>query len=139
MTSIARMLPETMTAPENGAPLRRGTRPFEVRYKGESITVDLPGYYPDGAGEGVHVGDDMGVADAALRDLKEKIDGVPSPKTIHNLRKKLDLSQREAGALLKVGESAFDKYERGLIEPSGPTCQLMRLLDRHPELIDELR
>jgi len=52
---------------------------------------------------------------------------------------KLKLSQREAGGLLKVGQSAFSKYERGLVEPSGPTSQLLRLLDHHPELIDELR
>ena len=38
-----------------------------------------------------------------------------------------------------MGESAFDKYERGLVEPSGPTSQLLRLLDRHPELVEELR
>ncbi|OKP76382.1 hypothetical protein BTE77_16320 [Ensifer adhaerens] len=46
----------------------------------------------------------------------------------------MKLSQREAGSLLKVGENAFNKYERGLVEPSGPTSQLLRLLDHHPEL-----
>ena len=139
MTSTARTLPDTMTSPETGAILRRDSRPFELRYKGETLTVDLPGYYPEGEGYGVHVGDDMAVADEALRSLKEKIDGIPSPKTIRRLRKKLGLSQREAGTLLKVGESAFDKYERGMIEPSGPTSQLLRLLDRHPELVADLR
>jgi HTH-type transcriptional regulator / antitoxin MqsA len=64
---------------------------------------------------------------------------VPSLATIRRVRAKLKLSQREAGALLKVGESAFDKYERGLVEPSGPTAQLIKILDRHPELADELR
>jgi HTH-type transcriptional regulator/antitoxin MqsA len=81
----------------------------------------------------------MGVVDEALRTLKEKIEGVPSPATIRRVRAKLKLSQREAGALLKVGESAFDKYERGLVEPSGPTAQLIKILDRHPEIVDELR
>ncbi|WP_244430623.1 type II toxin-antitoxin system MqsA family antitoxin [Methylocystis sp. ATCC 49242] len=55
------------------------------------------------------------------------------------MRTKLKLSQREAGALFNVGENAFDKYERGLVEPSGPTIQLMALLDRHPELAAELK
>ncbi len=58
---------------------------------------------------------------------------------MRRVREKLKLSQREAGGLLKVGENAFDKYERGLVEPSGPTSQLLRLLDQHPELTDELR
>jgi HTH-type transcriptional regulator/antitoxin MqsA len=132
-------LPETINSPETGEVLRRGIRPFVVTYKDRSITVQLPGYYPESGGEGVHLGDDMAVSDLALRRLKEEVEGIPSPDTIKRVRKKLNLSQREAGGLLKVGENAFDKYERGLVEPSGPTSQLLRLLDRHPELIDELR
>jgi HTH-type transcriptional regulator/antitoxin MqsA len=128
-----------MCCPETGALLLRAVRPFTVSYKGQSVTVDLPGYYPAGDGDGVHVGDDMTAADAALRTLKERMDGVPSPATIRRVRAKLKLSQRAAGAVFKVGPSAFDKYERGLIEPSGPTIQLMTLLDRHPELIADLK
>jgi HTH-type transcriptional regulator/antitoxin MqsA len=125
--------------PETGETLTRGVRPFTVAYRGESVVVHLPGYYPAGEGEGVYIGKDMAIVDQALRGLKEKADGVPSPETIRRLRGKLQLSQREAGALFKVGENAFDKYERGLVEPSGPTIQLMALLDRHPELAAELK
>lgn len=132
-------LPETMASPETGETLRRGVRPFVVAYKGKSLTVELPGYYPENGDDGVHVGDDMAVSDAALRALKEEVEGIPTPATIRRVREKLKLSQREAGGLLKVGENAFDKYERGLIEPSGPTSQLLRLLDQHPELLNELR
>lgn len=132
-------LPNTMVAPETREVLTRDVRPFVFCYKGESVTVELPGYYPAGTGDGVHVGDDMAVVDAALRRLKEKIEGLPSPATIRRVRTKLNLSQREAGLLLKVGENAFDKYERGLVEPSGPTSQLLKILDRHPEMVDELR
>ena len=132
-------LPETMISPETGETLHRGVRPFVVAYKGKSLTVELPGYYPENGDDGVHVGDDMVVTDAALRALKEDVEGIPTPATIRRVREKLKLSQREAGGLLKVGENAFDKYERGLIEPSGPTSQLLRLLDQHPELLNELR
>ncbi len=132
-------LPDTMMSPETGEVLRRGMRPFVVAYKGKCITVELPGYYPENGDEGIHVGDDMAVTDVALRALKEEIEGIPSPATIRKVRQKLKLSQREAGGLLKVGENAFDKYERGLVEPSGPTSQLLRLLDHHPELVEELR
>ncbi len=129
----------TMTSPETGEPLRRGVRPFTVTYKGQSMTVDLPGWYPEGDGDGVLVGDDMAAADHALRELKERIDGLPSPAAIRRIRTKLKLSQRAAGAVFKVGPNAFDKYERGLIEPSGPTVQLMVLLDRRPELLADLK
>lgn len=59
-------LPETMVSPETGETLRRGIRPFVVAYKGKSLTVELPGYYPQNGDDGVHVGDDMAVSDAAL-------------------------------------------------------------------------
>jgi HTH-type transcriptional regulator / antitoxin MqsA len=134
-----RDMTQTMISPETGDTLRRDVRPFRVTYKGQEAWVDLPGFYPESDDEGVHVGDDMQVVDTALRILKEKVDGIPAPETIRKFRRKLKLSQREAGSLLKVGESAFDKYERGLAEPSGPTIQLMKLLDRHPALINELK
>mgnify|MGYP001224291152 CR=1 FL=1 len=139
MAALKKDLPDTMVSPETGETLRRGVRPFVVSYKGKSVTVELPGYYPASGDEGIHVGDDMAVSDAALRALKEDIEGIPSPATIRRVREKLKLSQREAGGLLRVGENAFDKYERGLVEPSGPTSQLLRLLDHHPELVEELR
>ena len=127
---------------ETGLRLVRDVRPFEVSYKGRAVTVQLPGYYPEEAGqddEAVFVGDDMAAADEALKVLRQQIDGVPSPQEIRAFRADLSLSQREAGHLLKVGENAFDKYERGLVEPSGPTAQLIKLLRRHPELVEELR
>jgi HTH-type transcriptional regulator/antitoxin MqsA len=63
-------------------------------------------------------------------------DFLSSPATIRRVRAKLNLTQREAGLLLEVGENAFDG---GLVEPSGPTSQLLRILDRHPELVEDLR
>ena len=139
MPEKARALPATMPCPAIGETLRRDTRPFTVRYKGQEMVVDLPGYYPDGDGESVHVGADMAAADDALRLLKEQVDGVPSPATIRRIRHKLRLSQRAAGDVFRVGARAFDKYERNLVEPSGPTIQLLRLLDAHPDLVAEIR
>jgi hypothetical protein len=50
----------------------RGRRPFVVTYQDRSMTVDLAGYYPDDCDEGIHVGDDMTVTDAALQSLKDQ-------------------------------------------------------------------
>lgn len=138
MAQATKALPDAMTSPETGERLVRGVRPFAVAYKGASVIVELPGYYPAGEGEGVDVGADMRVVDEALRELKRRVDGVPTPAEIRALRKKLKLSQAAAGELFKVGANAFDKYERGLVAPSGPTVQLMTLLERHPELAGEL-
>lgn len=133
--------PDTMPDPETGRLLARGVRDTKVEYKGLFLTVAVPGYYPvdDGEGDGVLVGDDMMPIEAALHILKEQVDGVPAPATIRRIRQRVKLSQREAGRLLRVGENAFHKYERGIAVPSGPTVALLQLLDRRPELVEELR
>jgi len=38
------ILADTMTSPETGDVLTRGIRPFDVTYRGETITGDQPGY-----------------------------------------------------------------------------------------------
>ncbi len=69
-------LPETMTAPETGEAPTRRVRPFVLCYKGEIVTVDLPGYYPAGEGEGVHVGNVMAAVEEAPRAPKGEADPV---------------------------------------------------------------
>ncbi|WP_114394545.1 type II toxin-antitoxin system MqsA family antitoxin [Oleisolibacter albus] len=131
-------LPETMTEAD-GRVLRRGVRPQVVHYRGMSMTVNLPGYYPDDDSEGVHIGDDMAPLDDALRQLKEQAGDLLAPERIKRIRERAGLGQREAGRLLGVGENTFYKYEHGQSEPSGPTLTLLRLLDKRPDLVDELR
>ncbi|BDA87243.1 hypothetical protein Sa4125_47850 (plasmid) [Aureimonas sp. SA4125] len=70
MVASKQALPETMVSPETGETLRREVRSFVVAYKGEAITVALPGYYPAEGDDGVHIGDDMAVVDAALRSQR---------------------------------------------------------------------
>lgn len=60
-----------------------------MTYKGKSRTVDLPGYYSESGNDGVHVGEDMEVTDAALRAQKEEIDGIPSPTGLFTIRGRL--------------------------------------------------
>ena len=54
-------------------------------------------------------------------------------------RKKLKLSQAEAGKLFGGGATAFSEYESGKTQPHKSTVLLLRLLDNHPELLGELR
>jgi len=54
------------------------------------------------------------------------------------IRKKLGLTQAEAGRLFGGGRTAFSEYEHGKTEPHKSTVLLLRVLNRHPELLDEL-
>ena len=57
---------------------------------------------------------------------------------LRRVRRKLGLSQRRAAELTGGGHNAFSRYERGETEPMPAVVNLFRLLDRHPELLDEL-
>ena len=56
------------------------------------------------------------------------------------IRRKLHLSQKEAVLLLSGGgHNAFSRYERGELLPPKALMVLMRLLDRYPHLLADVR
>jgi len=83
-----------------------------------------------GSGDGLRYYDAMTAASAKARESRAQ--------ALRATRKKLKLSQAEAGRLFGGGASAFSEYERGKTQPHKSTVLLLRLLDRHPELLSEL-
>ena len=61
------------------------------------------------------------------------------PDYITRVRRKLDLDQRQAAELFGGGVNAFSRYENGKTKPPLALVKLFKLLDRHPDLLDELR
>jgi HTH-type transcriptional regulator/antitoxin MqsA len=57
---------------------------------------------------------------------------------IRRIRKKLGLSQAMAAKLTGGGHNAFSRYERGEAAALPAVMNLLRILDRHPELVKEL-
>ena len=55
------------------------------------------------------------------------------------IRKKLKVTQVEAARITGGGPNAFSRYERGKARPLPAVTNLFRLLDRHPELLNELQ
>lgn len=62
-----------------------------------------------------------------------------APEEIRAIRKRLGLSQAEAGELLGGGPRAFTKYEAGTVKPAAAVVTLLRLLQSNPDLIGQLR
>lgn len=62
-----------------------------------------------------------------------------APSFIADVRKKLALDQREAAEIFGGGVNAFSRYETGKTKPSLALVKLLQVLDRHPELINEIR
>jgi HTH-type transcriptional regulator / antitoxin MqsA len=125
--------------PETGAPMYRGVRPMTLTYKGESLTFDMPGWYCDQSEESIHTGEDMKISDRKLNLLKARSDKLLEPEEIRRIRKKLHLSQEEAGLLIGGGPRAFQKYESGDLLPSRAVSSALMLLDHDPGALSVLK
>lgn len=64
---------------------------------------------------------------------------IVDPAFITNVRKKPALDQREAAEFFGCGVNAFSRYETGKTKPSLALVKRLKVLDRHPELLDEVR
>ncbi len=123
---------------ECGSKMFRDTKPDTLTYKGQSITINQPGYYCSGCDEVVITGKDAKATEASFCELKAKAEGLLTPEQVKEIRKMLKLSQAKAGEILGGGPRAFYKYEKGLTLLSRPMHNQLILLSHHPEMINEL-
>ena len=61
------------------------------------------------------------------------------PGYIAKVRKKLDLDQRQAAEIFGGGVNAFSRYENGKTKPPLALVKRLKVLDRHPAWLDEVR
>ena len=132
---------KTRVHPETGKVLVRGIRTVKLTFRSQSETVELPGWYPvddPTAEQGIHDARDMQVSDRAITVMKARELGVLTPEQIRSVRKRLKLSQREAGRLIGGGPNAFQKYESGDVLLSKAADTALRLLSNNPKRLEEL-
>lgn len=115
-------------------------RDQSMPYKGETITVTgLPGWHCPDCGESEFTSSadaerfEKDVAAAMLQ-----IDASQA-KELRTIRKHLGLKQAEAAEIFGGGVNAFSEYERGIRQPAKSTVLLLKLLNRHPDLLPEVR
>ncbi|HET8731963.1 MAG TPA: type II toxin-antitoxin system MqsA family antitoxin [Moraxellaceae bacterium] len=124
-----------------GAKLVHDTRDQPYTYKGERTTI--PAVVADwcpACGEAVMAMDESQRVSQAMLEFNRQVNaGLVDPDYIVAVRRKLKLDQREAARLFGGGVNAFSRYETGKTRPPLALVQLLRLLDRHPELLEEMR
>jgi HTH-type transcriptional regulator/antitoxin MqsA len=116
------------------------TRDMPYTYKGESTLIPAVAGDWCTACDEVLIGVESGqkVSVAMLEFHKQVNAAIVDPAFILSVRKKLHLDQRQAGELFGGGVNAFSRYENGKTKPPLALVKLLRLLDRHPELLPEL-
>jgi HTH-type transcriptional regulator/antitoxin MqsA len=117
--------------PATGAPMHRDVRPMTLVYRKETLT--------DASDESIHTSADMKTSDRMLNCLKAKAENLLSPDEIRRIRKKLRLTQVQAGEIIGGGPRAFQKYETGDLLPSKAISSALVLLDNRPEALSLLR
>ena len=131
-----------MKCPSCGAAeLIHDTRDMPYIYKGESTTIPrVTGNFCPACSE-VVLNREHGDRYSELIGLYQRQVNAAyvDPSYIAKVRKKLDLDQRQAAELFGGGVNAFSRYENGKTTPPLALVKLFKLLDRHPDLLDEVR
>lgn len=116
-------------------------RDMPYTYKGEQMVIrEVTGDWCPACGEAL-----LGITESARigRDMtgfNQKVNATLfSPQEITRIRERLRLTQQEAAALFGGGINAFSRYENGKTKPPVALVKLLRLLDKYPDLLDELR
>lgn len=109
-----------------------------IAYRGHQTSVRaLDGWHCPACGEVEFAGKEGERYALALEKLRLKVDAEEAAE-LARIRKKLGLSQRRAAEIAGGGVNAFSRYENGKARPVAAVVNLFRLLDKHPELMDEI-
>jgi HTH-type transcriptional regulator/antitoxin MqsA len=123
------------------ADLIHDTRDLPHTYKGETTTIfGVTGDFCPACAESIL---DAAESDRVMREMrafsKQVNASIVDPGFIMSVRKKLVLDQREAAEIFGGGVNAFSRYETGKTKPPLALVKLLKLLDRHPELLPDVR
>jgi len=123
------------------AELIRDTRDIPYTYKGATTTIPaVTADFCPACDESIT---DMAETDRVMREMrafnKQVNAAIVDPGFIASVRKKLDLDQREAAEIFGGGINAFSRYENGKTKPPLSLVKLFKLLERHPDLLNEVR
>ena len=131
-----------MICPVCGATaLMADTRDLPYVYKGESTVLPaVTGEFCPACGERVLDAAEAARVSRLMLEFNQQVNAATvDPQFIARVRKNLALDQREAAALFGGGVNAFSRYENGKTRPPLALVKLFHLLDRHPDLLDEIR
>lgn len=109
-----------------------------LSYGGQSLTLhEMQGDFCPACGEGVWDEASYRRYTEAQGALVRAVKGDVSAD-IRRIRKSLKLTQTELSEVVGIGKVAFSRYERGETNPPAPLVKLLKLMERHPDLLNEI-
>lgn len=115
------------------------TQDETLSYGGQSLTLHaMHGDFCPSCREGVWDAESYRRYTEAQAALLRAVKG-NAGADIRRIRKSLKLTQTELAEAFGVGKVAFSRYERGETRPPAPVVKLLKLIERHPELLTEMR
>jgi HTH-type transcriptional regulator / antitoxin MqsA len=123
------------------AELVHDTRDMPYTYKGETTVIpDATGDFCPACDEAIFDQTESRRVSALMREFSKQVNAaIVDPGFITKVRKKLALDQREAAEIFGGGVNAFSRYENGKAKPPLALVKLFKLLDRYPDLLNEVR
>lgn len=123
------------------AELIHDTRDIPYTYRGETTTLTaVSGEFCPACAESILEASESERVMDAMRAFNKQVNAsLVAPGFIASVRKKLALDQREAGEIFGGGVNAFSRYETGKTRPPLALVKLLKVLDRHPDLLNEIR
>ncbi len=123
------------------AELVHDTRDISYSYKGETTTVpNITGEFCPACAEFVLEQNEARKYGEHIKLFNQQVNAsIVDPAYIAQVRKKLSLDQKEAAEIFGGGVNAFSRYETGKTKPPLALIKLLKVLDRHPELLSEVR
>lgn len=123
------------------AELIHDTRDITYVYKGESTLIpSVTGDFCPACDESILDAAESRRTMELMQEFNKQVNAsIVDPGFITKVRKKLALDQREAAEIFGGGVNAFSRYENGKTRPPLALVKLLKVLDRHPELLNEIR
>ena len=118
--------------------LEQRVKRTQCDYRGHILEYEQKGAWCGRCGEGIVTGKEAAAAESMLDYFIARVDKEEAAE-LARIRKKLGLSQKDAAMIAGGGHNAFSRYERGEVKPVAAVVNLFRLLDRHPDLLNELK
>ena len=115
-------------------------RPFDALYNQMPIRLDSVEMYEcERCGEATFTPEqDKFVSDMVKCKARERLALLP-PEKILSIRKRCNLTQEEMERLFGLGQKVVIRWEKGRVLQSKTADVLLRLLDRNPAIIEEIR